>query len=210
MHACAARGSGLALWPSSTTQVSLARCDVSGEYVNKYIQPRTPRPNRYRWWHFIPLLFPIVMGCYFVVAPQLGLVKFDPLDGQVSRGTTRIVIRLPETAGYLQEYMAISGNGTSEAPWQVSRGPIGLGKFPVIQALTNEQWRQLAYYRDAWCAHAPTFNVTTNQTETYEMVFRCDETLNNNKRFIVPAEQLPALFRALLIQIPSPQARRQP
>ena len=115
--------------------------------MNRLIQPKTPRPRQYRWWHFLVLLLPIIRGCYFIVAPRLKQSTLDPPDWKVGRGTRRIVIRLPETPGHFQEDLLISGSGTSEDPWQVSRGPADVRLYPPphysIYNLTVEQWRQL-------------------------------------------------------------------
>jgi hypothetical protein len=177
--------------------------------MNSFIQPKTPRPRQYRWWHFIVLLLPIIGGCYFILAPRLNQSALDPPDWKVGRGTNHIVIRLPETPGQLQEDLLISSSGTSEDQWQISRGPADVRLYPPpqysIQDLTVAQWRQLANVRDQWCADRPAFSSTLARTQLYAIVFRCDETLVHFARFDLPAEQLPSIVRELLVQVPSPQ-----
>ena len=127
----------------------------------------------------------------------------------MASGTNHIVIRLPETQGRFQEDLLISGSGTSEDPWRISRGPADVRLYPpphyAIENLTVAQWRQLEYLRSQWCATPPTFSSTSARGQPYAIVFRCDETLVHFARFEVPTEQLPGIVRELLVQVPSPQ-----
>jgi hypothetical protein len=177
--------------------------------MNSFIQPKSPRPHLFRWWHLIILLFPVIAGCSFLLAPHLDQSVLDPPDWKVSRGTNHMVIRLPATPGRLQEDLLIAGSDSLEDPWQVSRGPADVRRYPppgyTIEELTDAQSRQLLRLRDQWCAAAPSFGTTTEPMQTYEMVFRCDETLVHFARFVVPADQLPSIVRELVVGVASPQ-----
>jgi hypothetical protein len=178
-------------------------------HMNTFIQPKTPRPGQYRWWYFIVLLIPLLGAGYVLIASRLNQSALEPPDWKVGRGTNRIVVRLPETPGRLQEDLLISGTGMADDPWEISRGPADVRLYPPprysIQPLTEIQWRQREYLRNQWCADPPAFSSPPVLTEPFALVFRCDETLVHFARFDVPAEQLPRIIRELLVEVPSPQ-----
>jgi len=131
----------------------------------------------------------------------------------VSRGTFLIIIRLPPTPGHLQEDVTVAGDGSQKDPRKDIRGPSDAARSDVSitgytrRPLTALEWEALNAVRMAWCQHPSQLQPVRVGDTFYDIALRCGDNYES-KAFLVPPNQLPEPFAALIKAVPSPQGMR--
>lgn len=130
----------------------------------------------------------------------------------VSRGTYAIIIRFPLTPNQRQEQISVTGDGSPRYPREVSQGPADAASANVFsdytrRPLTAAEWAALDAVRWAWCQHPPRFAAASADAAVYDIALRCGDNFES-RAWLVPPDQLPAAFTALIAAVPAPPRTR--
>lgn len=129
----------------------------------------------------------------------------------VSRGISILIIRSPPTPNQRQEEIAVTGDGSQRSPREVSRGPADATGAEVFRftrrPLTAQEWAALDAVRWAWCQHPPRFAAASADAAVYDIALRCGDNFES-RAWLVPPDQLPAAFTALIAAVPAPPRTR--